>query len=85
MANFWQFLGPVLPANRVQHILDLHSKFALGHTMCRSIVDIQSATAEIRRGKKIDRKKKIEETTGQKYNGLSVTMGGHKKCLVSSK
>jgi len=34
--------------------------------MCGSMVDIQSATAEIRRGKK-DRKKK-EETTGQKYN-----------------
>jgi len=34
--------------------------------MCASVVDIQSATAEIRRGKK-ERKKK-EETTGQKYN-----------------
>jgi len=32
--------------------------------MCGSMVDIQSATAEIRQGKK----KKIEETTGQKYN-----------------
>jgi len=31
--------------------------------MCGSIADIQSATAEIRRGKKIERK--IEETTGQ--------------------
>jgi len=37
-----------------------------GHTMSRSMVDIQSATAEIRRGKK-ERKKK---PTGQKYNGL---------------
>jgi len=35
--------------------------------MCRSMADIQSVTAEIRRGKK-DRRKK-EETTGQKYNG----------------
>jgi len=35
--------------------------------MCGSMVDIQSAAAEIRRGiKKEDRKKK--ETTGQKYN-----------------
>jgi len=33
------------------------------------MVDIQSVTAEIRRGKK-DRKKEEEETTGQKYNGL---------------
>jgi len=30
------------------------------------MVDIQSPTAEIRRGKKEERKK--EETTGQKYN-----------------
>jgi len=35
--------------------------------MCGSMVDIQSATAEIRPGKK-DRRKK--ETIGQKYNGL---------------
>jgi len=35
--------------------------------MCGSMVDIQSAAAEIRRGiKKEDRQKK--ETTGQKYN-----------------
>jgi len=38
--------------------------------MCRNMVDIQSAAAEIRRGK--NKKKKIEDTrtTGQKYNGL---------------
>jgi len=36
--------------------------------MCGSMVDIQSAAAEIRRGKKEERKKK--ETTGQKYNVL---------------
>ena len=37
--------------------------------MCRSMADIQSTAAEIRRGKKnkIERRKK--ETTGQKYNG----------------
>jgi len=32
--------------------------------MCGSMVDIQSATTEIKRGKKIEKK----ETTGQKYN-----------------
>jgi len=32
------------------------------------MVDIQSATAEIRRGKNKERKKKIKETTGQQYN-----------------
>ena len=36
--------------------------------MCGSMVDIQSATAENRGGKK--RKIEKEETTGQKYNGL---------------
>jgi len=39
--------------------------------MCRSMVDIQSATAEIRRGKKEESKKK--ETTGRNYNGLPIS------------
>jgi len=64
MANFWRFLCPIFSASRLQHISDMHPKFALGHTMCGSMVDIQSATADIRRGKKM----KEEETTGQKYN-----------------
>ena len=38
-----------------------------GHAMCRSMVDIQSVAAEIRRGKK--RRRRQKETTGQKYNG----------------
>jgi len=38
--------------------------------MCESMVGIQSATAEIRRGE--NRKK---ETTGQKYNGLPYSIG----------
>jgi len=42
--------------------------------MCGSMVDIQSATAENRRGKK-DRKKNKEESTGRKYNGLPYYMG----------
>jgi len=37
--------------------------------MCGSMADIESATAEIRRGKKKERRKK-EVTTGQKYNGM---------------
>ena len=62
----WHFLRPVFlfPASRVYHISDLHSKFAEGHIMCRSMVDIQSATAEIRRGKK----KKIERECGPMPN-----------------
>jgi len=45
-----------------------------GHTMCGSMADIQSPTAEISRGKKKERIKK-EETTGQKYNGLPYSIG----------
>ena len=48
------FLRPVFAASRVPHISDMHSKFALSHTMCGSMVDIQSPAAEIRRGKKIE-------------------------------
>jgi len=39
--------------------------------MCRSMVDIQSPAAEIRRGKKEEE----EEETGWKYNGLPYYMG----------
>jgi len=31
MANFWQFSHPVFSASRVQHVSDLHPKFALWH------------------------------------------------------
>jgi len=41
--------------------------------MCGSITDIQYVTAEIRRGKK--KKKKTEQMTGQKYNGLPYSIG----------
>ena len=52
----------------MQHISDLHPKFALGHTMCRSMVNIQTATAEIKRGKtnKKEKERRKKETTGQK-------------------
>ena len=50
---FGDFLHPAFPASSVQYISDLHSKFPLRpHTMCGSTADTQSATAEIRRGKK---------------------------------
>jgi len=55
---FASFLRPVFPASRVQHISDLHSKFALGpHHVWKYMVDIQYAAAEIKRGIK----KKIED------------------------
>jgi len=59
MAIFGEFLDSAFPAGRVQHISDLHLNSHWDHIMCQSLVDIHSATAEIRRGKKIeeDRKK----------------------------
>jgi len=43
--------------------------------MCGSMVDIQSAAAEIRQGKKTEEK----ETTWQKYNGLPYYTGRPQK------
>jgi len=40
--------------------------------MCQSMVDIQPAAAEIRRGKK-KKEDRRKETTGQKYNGPPIT------------
>jgi len=45
--------------------------------MCESMVDIQSATAEIRRGKKIEERKK-KETTGQNIMSAFATQSGDK-------
>jgi len=39
------------------------------------MVNIHSATAEIRQGKR--RRKKEDETAGRKYNAASATLGGH--------
>jgi len=73
MVTRWRFLAtflrPAFPGSRMQHVSDLRLKFALRPTMCGSMADIQSATAEIRRGKK------EEETSGQKYNGLPYGIG----------
>ena len=60
MAIFASFLRPVFSASHVQHISDLHSKFAKGHTMCGSMADIQSPTAEIRRGNKKEEKNRMK-------------------------
>jgi len=72
---FGDFLRPVFSARRV-HVSDLHYKFALRpHHVWKYGIDIQSATAEIRRVKKERRKKKKIEITGQKYNGLPYYIG----------
>ena len=50
-------------------ILNLHQ----GHTMCQSMVNIQSPTAEIRRGKKRRKKKKQDEN----IKVCPITQGDH--------
>ena len=53
MVPKWRFLRPVFSASSVQRISDMHSKFALRpHHVWKYMVDTQSTTAEIRRGKK---------------------------------
>jgi len=59
---FGDFLHAVFSASRAQHVSDLHSKFTLRpHHVWKYIVDIQSPTAEIRRGKKRKKKKRQDE------------------------
>ena len=56
MAIFGDFFASTcVSASRVQQVSDLHLKFALRPHLCGSMADIQSAAAEIRRGKKKDR------------------------------
>jgi len=43
--------------------------------MCRSMVDIQSPTAEIRRGKKKERKKKKKKKQDENIYGLPYYIG----------
>ena len=59
------FLRHVFPDSRLQHISDLHSKFALRLHHVSKYGRHPVCDAEIRRGKKTERK---TETTGQKYN-----------------
>jgi len=62
-----KFLRPVFSASRVQHISDLHSKFALRrHHVWKNF-------RRLRIGEK--KKEKEEETTGQKYNGQPYSVG----------
>jgi len=49
--------------------------------MCGNMIDIQSPIAEIRRRKKKKEGRRKIEITAAKYNGLSVTMGGHNNNL----
>jgi len=45
--------------------------------MCGNMVDIKSATAEIRRGKKEERMKKKKKPQDENIMSTSVMQGGH--------
>jgi len=76
MANFWRIFVSCIFSERVQHISDLHSKFALRPHRVRKYGS-QSSLRPLRLGEEKERKKKKKkkkihvETTGAKYNGLS--------------
>jgi len=48
--------------------------------MCESMVDTQTPTAEIRRGKEEEERRQIE-TTGEKYNGRSALL--HRATIIN--
>jgi len=65
------FLGPAFPASCVQHISDLHSKFALGATPCVEVGET-SNLRPLRIGK--EKKKKKQD---QNIMSTSSKQGGH--------
>ena len=56
------FLRPVLPASRVQHISDMHSKFALRPHHVSKYGRHPVCDGEIRRGKKIEEEERNHRT-----------------------
>jgi len=89
MVPRWRFLRDFasgISAIRVQHISDLHSKFALKpHHVWKYMVDIHLRPLRIGEDKEERRRKKKKEevTAGVKRNGLPITMGGHDKTKIT--
>jgi len=82
MVRRWQlfgtFLHPVFSVSRVQHVSDLHPKFALKpHHMWKY------ATAQIMRGKKRRWKERRKKPQDEDIMSASATQGGHKKADVA--
>jgi len=78
MATFWRFFCVLYFQRAARNtfqtcILNLHQ----GHTVCGSMVDIQSPSAEIRRGKKEERRNHRMKI----YMACPITQGGHKILL----
>ena len=76
MAIFGDLLCPGFPESLMQHISDMHSKFALRpHHMSKYG---RSATAEIRRGKKEEEEEERRNHRIKIYVACPITQGGHK-------
>jgi len=78
MVPGWRFLATflrsVFSASRLQHISDLHSKFALRpHRVWKYGRHTNVRPLRLGEEKKIEDRKK--ETTGWKYNGLPYSTG----------
>ena len=80
---FGDFLRPVFSASRLQHVTDLHSKFALGPHHDRSMVDIQTATAENRRGKKEEDRRIYKKKKPQDKNIMACPF--HRAAIIKWK
>jgi len=88
---FGDFLRAVFSANRAQHVSDLHCKFTLRP---HHVVDIQSPTAEIRRGKNIWpallHRAAINQEINDSYSEVTFmselygTVRRNKKCLTGA-
>jgi len=75
MGIFGDVLHPAFSASRVQHVSDLHPKFALGPQHVWKYVRQTSNLRRLRLGEEKKKKEEEEETTKQKYNGLPYSTG----------
>jgi len=66
-------------ASRVQYIQTCILNSYKCHTVCGSMVDIQSATAEIRRGNKKEERRRQKKRQDKNIMSASAMQGSHKK------
>jgi len=79
MTTFWDFLHPVFSVSRVQHVSDLHPKFALKphHVWKYGRHPICDCSDYARKKKKMERMKKKPQD--EDIMSACATQGGHKK------
>jgi len=84
---FGDFLRPVFSVSRVQHVTDLHLKFALRphHVWKYSRHVIQCATAENRPGKKDRKKKEKKKPQDEDIMACPIPYGGIGRAIKNCK